>query len=301
MLDRDVVVVGGGPAGLAAGLWLARYRKSVTVLDSGEYRNRWVEESHGYLGRDHANPMELLAAGRKDLLAYPTATLEQWRALKAQPDGNGFQVITDAETLWARRLVIATGVIDAFPDIGGFMEHYGTNAFHCPSCDGYESKDCQVVAYGWSEALAGFALTLLGWARSVTIVTDGRQFEGEQRHREALGAHGVAVVEDVATHLEGKRGDLRAVRLRSGDRLPCERFFFSVEHRPGSDLPEQLGCERNDEECLVVDADALTSVPGVYAAGDVTPGFQLVQVAAAKGTNAGIACAQSLAQTPEPA
>lgn len=298
-MDREVVVVGGGPAGLAAGLWLARYRKSVTVLDTGEYRNRWVEESHGYLGRDQGNPLELLGHARRELLSYPTAALEHRRALTAHADGDGFRVETESGTLSARRLVVATGVVDVFPDIAGFMEHYGTSAFHCPSCDGYESKGCQVVAYGWSEALAGFSLTLLGWARSVTIVTDGRQFEGEQRHREVLAAHGIAVVEDVATHLEGKRGDLRSVRLRSGDPLPCERFFFSVEHQPASDLADQLGCGRTEEECLMVDADAMTSVRGVYAAGDITPGIQLVQVAAAKGTTAGIACAESLAQMPD--
>lgn len=298
-MDPEVVVVGGGPAGLAAGLWLARYRKSVTVLDTGEYRNRWVEESHGYLGRDHGNPLELLDQARRELLSYPTARLEHWRALTAQPDGDGFRVVTDEGSLSARRLVVATGVVDVFPDIAGFMEHYGASAFHCPTCDGYETKGCRVVAYGWSEALAGFALKLLGWARSVTIVTDGRRFEGEQRHREALAENGVAVVEDVAIQLEGKRGDLRAVRLRSGDRLPCERFFFSVEHRPGSDLPDQLGCARTEEDCLVVDKDTLTTVPGVYAAGDVTPGFQLVPVAVAKGVTAGVACAESLVAVPD--
>lgn len=292
----DAVVVGGGPAGLSAAIWLARYRTQVVVLDSGEYRNRWVDEAHGYLGSDPTSPVHLLAAARDDLLRYAEASLRADRALTARREQDGtFAVgVESGEELHARRLVLATGVRDVLPEVEGFFDHYGAGVFHCPTCDGYEARDRDVVAFGWSEQMVGFALTLLGWARSVTVVTDGRRFEGDTHDRERLAAQGIRVVEGDAVALLGERGGLRGVRLRGDEELGCELAFFSIAHEPASDLDVQLGCRRTDENCAAVDEQGATSVPGVYAAGDVTPGLQLVQVAAAKGTVAGVACARSL-------
>jgi thioredoxin reductase len=265
----DAIVIGGGPAGLSAATWLARYRRRVLVLDSREYRNRWADTSHGYFSRDPANPVKLLARARDDLDAYPTAEVRHARAVKAAPHGDGgFQVVTETGRFAARRLVLATGVRDQFPDVEGFFDHYGASVFHCPSCDGYEAKGRPVVAIGWSAQVVGFALELLGWASQVTVVTDGRQFEGDAEHRRIL-----------------------------------ERHFFSIAHHPVIGLGEQLGCQRDAQGYLVVDADGATTVPGVYAAGDVTPGLQLVQVAAGSGAIAGVGCALSLendSRTPPP-
>jgi thioredoxin reductase len=195
----DAIVVGGGPAGLSAATWLARYRRTVLVLDSGEYRNRWADASHEYFSRDPANPAELLARARADLAAYPTAEVRHALAVKAASDGDDcFEVVTETERFVARRLVLATGVRDQFPEVEGFFEHYGASVFHCPSCDGYEAKGRPVVAIGWSEQVAGFALELLGWASQVTVVTDGRRFEGDGRHRDTLERHGIAVREEPA-------------------------------------------------------------------------------------------------------
>jgi thioredoxin reductase len=291
----DAIVVGGGPAGLAAATWLARYRRTVLVLDSREHRNRWADATHGYLGRDPVAPAELLARARAELLAYPTAEVCHTRAVEAAPDGHGgFEVATDAGRFSARRLVLATGVRDELPQVGGFLEHYGASVFHCPSCDGYEASGRQVVAIGWNEQVAGFALHLLDWASQVTVVTDGHGFEGDARHRRLLEGHGVAVREETALELVGARGDLRALRLAGGERIDCQLAFFSIAHHPLTGLGDQLGCERDKDGYLVVDAEGATSVPGVYAAGDVTPGLQLIQVAAGSGAVAGVACARSL-------
>jgi thioredoxin reductase len=296
----DAIVVGGGPAGLSAATWLARYRRRVLVLDSGEYRNRWAEASHGYLGRDPANPAELLARARDDLRAYPTAEVRHARVVKVavcDADG-GFEVVTEGERLTGRRLVLATGVKDEFPDVEGFLEHYGASVFHCPSCDGYEAKGRPVVAIGWSEQVVGFALELRGWASRVTVVTDGRRFEGDGGQRNTLERHGVAVREETALELVGSRGDLRAIQLDGGETVECQLGFFSIAHHPVTGLGEQLGCERDQDGYLIVDANGATTVPGVYAAGDVTPGLQLVQVAAGSGATAGVGCALSLENDP---
>lgn len=292
----DAVTVGGGPAGLAAATWLARYRRRVLVLDSGEYRNAQVDHAHGYLGSDPLNPAELREQARHDLARYPEASLRIGvRVCDVAREGEEFVLTLDDETVVrALRLVLATGVRDSFPEIDGFFEHYGADVFHCPTCDGYELAERDVVAIGWNEHLAGFALNLLDWARTVTIITEGLRFRGDERHRDALARHGVRLVEDDAVAFVGERGSLRGVKLASGEEVACQAAAFSIAHHPRSDLAQMLGCDLTDEGCVFVDDSCETTVPGVYAAGDLTPGIQLVQVAAAKGAVAGISCAQSL-------
>jgi thioredoxin reductase len=141
-------------------------------------------------------------------------------------------------------------------------------------------------------------LMLLDWARSVTIVTDGRRFEGDDACHAALQRHNVEIVQDDAVTLEGSRGDLRAVVLASGRRIDCELIFFSIAHLPHVELAHQLGCALTPDGHVEVDDMCATTVPGVYAAGDLTPGMQLIQVAAAKGTIAGVSAALSLLGEP---
>lgn len=296
-VDRmyDAVVVGGGAAGLAAATWIARYRRSVVVLDGGENRNRWVDLAHGYLGEDPLHPGDLMERARAQLRRYAEAELCDGEAVGVAREAGGFVVeAEDGLRLRSRRLVLATGVVDRFPEVERFFEHYGASVFHCPTCDGYEARDARVVAFGWNDDVTGFALTLLGWASTVTIVTDGRRFEGDADCRRQLDEAGIPVLEDDATELLGVRGSLEGVRLRGAGVVPCELAFFSIAHEPRTALAEQLGCRLTEEGCIEVDHEAATSVPGVYAAGDITPGLQLVQVAAAKGATAGVACARSL-------
>src|SRR4051794_14894406 len=186
----DAVVVGGGPAGLAAATWLARYRRAVVLVDAGEQRSQPVEWSHGYLGRDPQRPMEFVTHARQQLLRYPTASHVPATVVDARRDRDGFVLqLDDGRELAALRVVLATGVVDAFPDLDGFGEHYGASAFHCPACDGYDAEGRAVVAYGWDERLVGFATSLLNWARSVTVLTSGRRFDGDDACREVLARH----------------------------------------------------------------------------------------------------------------
>lgn len=290
-----MLVVGGGPAGLSAATWAARYRRSVLVVDSGEYRNRWAEVAHGYLGADPSNPMVLLERARGDLARYPEVAFCQGRATAArrEPDGR-FVVTVDGNEYAGLRLVLAMGVVDRFPEVEGFFDHYGRSAFHCTTCDGYEAQGRAVVILGWGEQVVAFAVGLLDWADSLTVVTTGRPLEGDGRHRRLLARHGIDLVEDEAVELLGPPGELRGVRLAGGDVLEAQLLFFSIAHRPRLELARQLGCETAEPEYLRVDRDGRTSVDGCYAAGDITPGFQLVPVAVGEGAAAGVACAISL-------
>ena len=304
-LEVDVVVVGGGPAGLSAASWLGRYRRSVVVLDSQDYRSGMVERSHGYLGRDPQTPVDLIATGQKEVLAYPTVEIRQHRAqtLVRREDGL-FEVDDD---LLAHRLVLACGVKDVCPDVGDFDVHYGASVFHCPSCDGYEARDKHVVALGWDPHLVGFAETLKNWAASVTVVTNGISFQGDESCRSELATHEITLMERNAVRFLGERGNLTGLELDGGEVLETSMVLFSLAHEPRVDLATSLGCELDDEGYVAVNSKGLTSVPGVYAAGDVTPGLQLVSVASASGVVAGVACAHSFfgqkgaPTSPEPA
>lgn len=307
-IEVDAVVVGGGPAGLAAALWLGRYRRSVVVVDSQEYRSAAVERSHGYLGRDPQTPVELLARGREELQAYPTASLRTSSVQSiARRSDDLFDVALSDGSLVAHRVVLATGVRDVFPSIRGFDEHYGASVFHCPACDGYEARDRDVIAIGWDAHLVGFASTLMNWARSVTVVTDGHRFSGDETSHAVLAANGIELVEQEAVSFLGSRGALESLELADGRSLPTSLVFFSLAHVPQVALATSLGCRLDDEGYVVVNREGETSVPGVYAAGDLTPQLQLVQVAAASGTAAGVGAAQSFfgkrgaPTSPEPA
>jgi len=297
---RDCVVGGGGPAGLAAATWLARYRRDVVVVDSRDYRAKNVERSHGYLARDPQTPVELLQTAREQLLAYRTVSYLTTTVESAErvDDGSFLLQLVDGSELSTLRVVLATGVVDACPDLEGFAEHYGASAFHCPACDGHEAENRDVVAYGWDERLVGFAASLLNWARSVTVLTSGRRFDGDEACRLVLRRHDIELVETPAVRLLGERSRLDGVELADGRVIPASLFFFSVAHSPRVELARALGCRIDDDGYVQIDEHGETSVPGVFAAGDVVPGLQLVQVAAAQGVVAGVAAALSLQGEP---
>jgi thioredoxin reductase len=292
-LDRDVLVVGGGPAGLAAATWLGRYRRSTLVLDAGDQRNLPARRVHGYLGSDPVDPLAILERARTQLRKYRHVDVEDGSVLDARRDGDIFAVRTSVGQLQVARIVVATGLRDSVPAIEGADRHYGSSMFHCPSCDGFEASGEGVVVLGWGDHVSGFALDLLDWAASVTVVTQGRRFEGGDDERERLEALGIAVIEDRATALDGPDGDLRGVSLDGGGYLPASSVFFTVAHEPRNELARRLGCRVNRDGHVTTTHAGRTSADGVFAAGDLTPGIQLVQIAAAKGTAAGIAAAKS--------
>lgn len=292
----DVLVVGGGPAGLSAATWLGRYRRRSLLVDAGEHRNRWVEEVHGLLANDPIAPAELQRRARADLDQYPHVAVIQDRVTAVRGTEGSFVAELDRghATVTASRVVLATGVRDTFPDVDGFEEHYGADVFHCPTCEGFDARGRQVVVLGWGDHVPAFATGLLDWATGVAIVTDGPPPDFSREQRVRLADLGVEVVDGRAEALVGERGALRGVRLADGRLLPTSMAFFSIAHEPTLGLADQLGCRRTDEGVLAVDEHGLTSVPGVYAAGDITPGMQLVAVAVGKGTLAGVAAARSL-------
>ncbi|QCU78716.1 NAD(P)/FAD-dependent oxidoreductase [Citricoccus sp. SGAir0253] len=292
----DALVIGGGPAGLSAALWLGRYRRHTLVVDSGHQRNLPAALAHGVPGRDPVPPAELLADLRAGLEPYPDVRLAAGTVTEVCGDvERGFTAVVDGRhEVAAARVVIATGVGDRLPGLEGLSAHYGLDVHHCPACDGFEVRGRDVVVLGDGPQVPAFASELLDWAATVRIVTDAAGAAFEEGQRRTLAEHGIEVVDGRAAALAGAPGELSGVVLADGTVVPGAAVFFSYAHRPANALARALGCDLDEDGQVLVDGFQLTSVPGVYAAGDLAPGLQLVAIAMGQGVAAGIACATSL-------
>jgi thioredoxin reductase len=289
----DVVVVGGGPAGLSGALVLARVRLAVALVDAGEPRNAAAPQMHGFLGRDGAAPAELLRAGRAEVSRYGVA-VRAAMAVDAAREGEGFRVdLASGERLRCRRLLIATGVYDPLPPVAGLEELYGTSVHHCPFCDGWEVRDRPLAVYGRGGAGARFAVKMTRWSANVVLVTDGPS-RLRLADRELLAAHGVEVRSEPIARLEGKGGRLQRIVFAAGEALDRAALFFVTRPQQRSDLAERLGARLNAKGTVRADRKEATDVPGLYVAGDASRDVQLAVVAAAEGVKAAVAIVADL-------
>lgn len=297
----DVIIAGGSFAGLSAAMQLARARRRVLILDTGLPRNRFAHASHGFLGQDGRTPAEILETGRAQVLAYPTAELRQDAAVHAAERDGTFEVsLASGGVVRARRVVLATGIVDELPDLPGLRERWGQSVLHCPYCHGYEVADRRLGVLAAGEANLHQALLLPDWSGDVTLFTNGT-FEPDAAQRHALAARGARVEPRRVVGLLGPGVELEGVRVsgEGGDEIiPLDALFTTSRTRMASPLADQLGCAFDEGAfgpVVRTDASKETSVPGVYAAGDMARSPHTVTWAAADGVTAGIAVHRSLA------
>lgn len=284
-MDWDVVIVGGGPAGLSAALMLGRCRRSVIVIDAGEPRNARASAIHGFLTRDGIPPLELLRIGREELAPYGVE-FRHAEAVDASraPDG-GFTVeLRDGSRVHSRAVLLATGVVDEVPDLPGIGEFYGSSVHHCPYCDGWEARDLPIAVYGG----AGLALSLKTWTGDVVLCTNGPPRFGPGQEQQ-LSRAGIPVRTGEIARLEGSGGQLERIVFRDGEVLARKKMFFSTRQFQRSRLAEKLGCRFNERGTVRTDIRQASGVSGVWVAGDAAKDVQSVIVAAAEGAKAGIA------------
>jgi thioredoxin reductase len=299
----DVVIVGGGPAGLNAALLLGRARRRVLVCDTGAPRNAPVAHLHGFLSRDGLPPSELGRLGREQLGAYGSVELRQVQVEAATTgDGEGFAVtLADGTREAARRLLLATGVVDQLPAIDGLAGLWGRSVFNCPYCDGWEVRDQPLAVLGADQRALQLALHLTGWSDDVVWCSNGPlPAPLQQAARAPLAARGVRLREEPIASLEGADGQLKRVVFASGEAVERRAAFLHAPTRQRSALPGQLGCVLLEDGSVSVSDFGQTSVAGVFAAGDMArrptmpvPGAQIV-IAAGEGAVAAIAIDQDL-------
>ena len=295
----DVIIIGGGPAGMSAALILGRCRRKVLIIDSGKPRNRHSHAMHGYLTRDGLPPGELKELSRQELKAYDTVITIDGKVIDgfATEDKRFIVVLEDGQRFLARKILIATGVVDEIPDIPGLDELYGTSVHHCPICDGYEWRDKCIAVYGKNCKGFGLVQEMTAWTRDLILLTDGPcDFTDSQMM--FLESLRINVKQEPLTALEGKDGKLHTLVFDDGSKLSCDTMFFTTGqsvHSP--ELAGKFGCKETEQGCIWVGDYEMTCVEGIYCCGDASRNAQMVIVAAAEGAVA--ACAINKALTHE--
>ncbi len=294
---HDAIIVGGSYAGVSAGLQLARARRDVLVVDAGQRRNRTATASHGFLGQDGRDPGAVAAQGRAELLAYPTVTWMTAAVTDARPAPGGFVVRVGSDERWARRLILAMGVVDELPAIRGLKERWGRTVFHCPYCHAFELGRERLAVLATGPMSLHQTVLVSDWASpgGTTLFLAGA-LELEAAQRNELESRGIQVERTRVVAVAGDAPDVD-VHLEDGRELRFRGLFLQPRTRPGASLAEALGCAIDDGPLgpfLRTDDTKETNVRGVFACGDVARGMGSVAFAVGDGARAGMAAHQSL-------
>ena len=295
--EVDVVIIGGGPAGLSAALNLGRARASVVLVDAGRPRNAATLRSHGFLTRDGVPPLELRKLARAELAAYPNVRVLDRTvvtALLENEAGDGLRFIAALHgrgsgippAVAARSVLVATGLRETLPDISSLRAYYGMTIFSCAACDAWELQDRPLALIGETPDLAARARLIARWTDRLTVFTNGSDAVDTVEEAE-LAASGIVVERRAIDDLEGDRGAVSAVRLIDGTRIEIDGGFVRPQWHPALDFVGGIELDRDEFGNLVTDRSGRTSVAGLYAAGDAaSPGPQQLIVAAGQGARA---------------
>ena len=284
MRDHDVVVVGGGAAGLSAALVLSRARRTVAVVDAGGPRNAPAAHMHGFLSRDGMPPRDLLAAGRSEVSGYG-GTLIDDTVVGVEP---GFQVrLADGSPLRARRVLVATGLRDELPEVPGVRERWGRDLLHCPYCHGYEVRDQPLGVLGGSPEAVQHALLIRQWSPDIILFPHTDVLSPGQRKQ--LTARGIGITEGAVARLVVANDRLDGVELTGGTVIARTAVFVRPRFVPNSGLLTALGCAVDANGWVVQDPVGRTSVAGVWVAGNAADPRAQVISAAGQGSAAAIA------------
>lgn len=285
----DATIVGAGPAGLSAALVLGRCRRRVLLCDAGRPRNMCSHGLHGFLTRDGIDPAELRRIGRDQLRQYDSVTLLETAVTDATQSNGSFEVtLADGTRHRSRKLLLATGVVDHVPTLGGVEDLYGRSVFHCPYCDGWEVRDQPLAIYGRGKNGQGLALELTAWSRDLVLCTDGPA-NLRPHHRARLSTLHISIREEPIARLEGNNGMLKRIVFTTGEPLNRSAMFFSTSQQQASDLPAKLGCKFTRKGAARTGDYEATNIPGLYVAGDASRLVQLAIVAASEGAKAAFA------------
>jgi thioredoxin reductase len=289
--NYDVAIVGAGPAGLSAALILGRSRRRVIVFDHNQPRNYAARAVHGYLGLDGIQPQRFRCQGASQCKAYGVTFVE------GEVTGGRYEVVDNRSTFWleaqpniaiqARKVLLATGVVDHLPDLPGFHDFYGTTIHHCPYCDGWEHRDKRLVAYGKSASAAKLAIRLLSWSKQVTCCTDGVNLPSSEFER--LRNYGIPYQPGKIARLKGTENTLEEIQLADGDPVQVDALFFSAGQGQRTSLPSLFGCECDTKGLVVIKGKQGSGVRGLFLAGDADGDVQFAIVAAAEGAIAATA------------
>lgn len=287
MNPYDVAIIGGGAAGLSAALVLSRARRKVAVVDAGEPRNAPARHMHGFLSRDGLPPAELLAAGRREVRAYGGEFIAD-QVVEARRIKQTFELtMAGGEAIKARRVLVATGLRDVLPDVGGLRERWARDVLHCPYCHGYEVRGQALGILGWSPEAVRYAQIVRQWSDDVVFFASAERLSDDER--EQLIARGIGIVEGAVDQVVIKDDALHGLALEDGRFVARDVVFVPPRFVPSNSVLIDLGCEIDETGWVVTDGTGQTTVPGVWAAGNVHNPRAQVITAAGEGSTAAIA------------
>lgn len=287
--EYEVLIVGGGPAGLSGALSLGRLRRKVLLCDDGHPRNLPSEHMNNFPGADGMHPETWRQKVRQDLQKYPI-TLHKSRVQQISQNKEGFSAqLSTGETVSVRKVLLAYGIRDVLPEVKNIQTLFGKTVVHCPFCHGFEFQDQRLALLGDGEMVAHLIPMLLGLSRDLILLSNSpSQLTAEQKQQ--LSANGVSLIETPVTELEHQGEQLTGIRFNNGELLSRDALYIAPQFPlvPASHLGEELGCQLSPTGWYEVDNTGKTNVPGVYAAGDIS-GMQGMSVinSAAGGSMAG--------------
>jgi len=291
----EVIIVGGGPAGLSAALILGRCSRKVLVCDDGRYRNAYSKAMHGFLSRDGIDPAKLRKISRQQLEKYKTIEIRNVTVVDAiRKDGEFHLTLENGHRVKSKKLLLATGLRDKWPEYKGAKELYGRSIFHCPYCDGWELMNQPLAIFGKGDQKGGaLSLELTLWSKDIVLCTDGPS-QLSDSYRKRLIDKKIRIREERISELVSSEGILREIVFEKGDKLKRRAIFFCSTSPQRSDLAAKLGCFFDEEGGVKVGKFEATNVPGLFVAGDATREVLHALVAASEGVEAAVAINTSL-------
>ncbi|MGO4697528.1 NAD(P)/FAD-dependent oxidoreductase [Paenibacillus sp. 2TAB26] len=269
-MNYDCAIIGGGPAGLNAALMLGRARRSVALIDNNRPRNAVTHTSHGFITRDRVTPAEFRRIAYEEVLSYPTVDHRQAEVISVSKIEAGFELIDSSGfRIHTRKLILATGVKEIFPEIEGFYPLYGKSLFNCPYCDGWELRDQPLVVVSEYPTVFHTVKLLLNWSKDLVVCTNGNENLSNEQKKQ-LQRKGIVIMEQPIAAFVGQNGKLEHIRFSDGTTIERAGGFVTPKFISSTRFGEQLGCDKTELGGIQTDGKGKTSIPGLYIAGDAS-------------------------------